>query len=104
MSTRVMISSFVAAGAVVLIAVSASPGSAETTQHSVATPVESPVPMDTCSYGFYTCPDDSAEFDYASSSGCVETCGAIGTKAQVHTVCENYCSATCVDSAWFTCQ
>jgi hypothetical protein len=64
-----------------------------------------PMGADSCSFGWFVCPDDSSEWLYASASACVDFCGADGTKSSVLTQCNNYCVAACVaGDEWFTCQ
>lgn len=55
-----------------------------------------------CSSGYYTCPDDGTQWDYASSPSCELDCGA-PTKADVYTTCNSYCRATCTATEWFAC-
>jgi len=57
---------------------------------------ESTADLSTCdSWGYYTCPSDGADFEYAPPF-----CGAM-LKTTAHSRCEAYCPVTCRDSGWF---
>jgi hypothetical protein len=86
----------------------AGPSQVKARRHTPAVPAPNvgqamPMGEQACSSGYYTCPDDGEQFFYANLPQCIGVCGADGTKVEMHTACENYCSATCTATQWFFC-
>jgi hypothetical protein len=68
----------------------------------VTSPAEQPEQMSTCQFGYYSCNDASGggDYPYTNFIACVDGCGAMGTKTQVFTICNNDCTLACVDSGY----